>query len=170
MHRSSLVKTWHIDSKTRLSDLWISIFTPAYRFVSFLWLEHNLCTMNTKCNLMIVYQTGNLQQTYQIPGRMQFLFDAATLKGGMMLNTGGSVASEWSWDRLTWIPNTWKGALTEWVILIFFPPLMQFSSLSDAKKTPAFYNFFTLTAANVTRYVSKNPATCFQKILPIIKR
>ena len=38
--------------------------------------------------------TGNLQQTYQIPGRMQFLFDAATLKGGMMLNTGGSVASE----------------------------------------------------------------------------
>lgn len=87
---------------------------------------------------MIVYQMGNLQQTYQIPGRMQFLFDAATLKGGMMLNTGGSVASEWSWDRLTWIPNTWKGALTEWVILIFFPPLMQFSSLSDAKKPPAF--------------------------------
>lgn len=43
---------------------------------------------------MLVYQTGNLQQTYQVPGRMQFLFDPATLKGGMMLNTGGPVASE----------------------------------------------------------------------------
>ena len=41
-----------------------------------------------------VYQMGNLPQTYQVPGRMQFLFDPATLKGGMMLNTGGSVASE----------------------------------------------------------------------------